>query len=205
MAYFWEDKIADVTYANPELDTVKILWKDDDDIYREHYLKVDEEDDQFRALLDMTSYDDIEGRTKAQNDIIRQEFKAAFDDYAKRTDAYTTVQLVENINQVIEQRIVDPNSDPVERNAAIFRFLFNFDPEDAENKESLFSLKLSAFEKDEVKDSEVTDRTKSAKTGMRKSIHPLQVLAFYNVFVNENAEIHKDDDGNITGVFVPFT
>ena len=72
MAYFWTDKIADVTYTNPELDTVKILWKDDMNVYREHYLKVDEEDEQFMALLGETSYEDIELRTKAANDIVRQ-------------------------------------------------------------------------------------------------------------------------------------
>ena len=66
MAYFWEDKIADVVYANPELDTVKILWKDEgDDIYREHYLAVDEEDDQFKALLEKVGYEDIDKRTKS--------------------------------------------------------------------------------------------------------------------------------------------
>ena len=185
MAYFWTDKIADVTYTNPELDTVKILWKDDMNIYREHYLKVNEEDEQFQALLEVTSYEDIEGRTKAANDIIRQEFKDAFDRYAERSGLYS-------------------GSDPVERNAEVFRFLFSFDAEDATDKETLFLLKLSAFEKDEVKDSEVNEKTKSAKTAIRKSTNPLQVLALYQTFTNENAEIHKDDDGNITGVFVPF-
>ena len=42
MAYFWEGKIADVVYTNPELDTVKILWKDEADDYHEHYLEVNE-------------------------------------------------------------------------------------------------------------------------------------------------------------------
>jgi hypothetical protein len=64
MAYFWENKITDVVYTNANLDTVKILWKDDMNIYREHYLKVDEEDEQFQALLEVTSYEDIEGRTR---------------------------------------------------------------------------------------------------------------------------------------------
>ncbi len=186
MAYFWTDKIADVTYTNPELDTVKILWKDDMNIYREHYLKVDEEDEQFQALLEVTSYEDIEGRTKAANDIIRQEFKDAFDRYAELSGLYT-------------------GSDPVERNAEIFRFFSNFDFENAEDKERLFSLKLSIFEKDEVKDSGTSERSKSAKTAIRKASSPIEILALYQLFINDNAEIHKDDDGNITGVFVPFT
>lgn len=186
MAYFWTDKIADVTYTNPELDTVKILWKDDMNIYREHYLKVDEEDEQFQSLLEVTSYDDIEGRTKVANDIVRQEFKDAFDRYAERTGIYT-------------------GSDPVENNSELFRFLSNFDPENVEDKEKLFSLKLSIFEKDEVKDSGTSERSKNAKTAIRKASSPIEILALYQVFRNENTEIHKDDEGNITGVFVPFT
>jgi hypothetical protein len=186
MAYFWTDKIADVTYTNPELDTVKILWKDEDDVYREHYLKVDEEDEQFQALLEATSYEDIEGRTKAANDIVRQEFKDAFDRYAERSGVYA-------------------GSDPVERNAEIFRFFSNFDFESAEDKERLFSLKLSIFEKDEVKDSDTSERSKNAKTAIRKASSPIEILSLYQVFRNENTEIHKDDEGNITGVFVPFT
>jgi len=186
MAYFWEDKIADVTYTNPELDTVKILWKDEGDVYREHYLKVDEEDEQFQALLEVTSYEDIEGRTKAANDIVRQEFKDAFDSYAERSGLYS-------------------GSDPVERNAEVFRFFSNFDFESAEDKERLFSLKLSIFEKPEVKDSDTSERSKSAKTAIRKASNPIEILALYQVFRNENAEVHKDENGNITGVFVPFT
>ncbi len=84
MAYFWEGKIADVVYANPELDTVKILWKDEGDAYHEHYLEVNEEDDQFKALLEKVGYDDIDDRTRAANEIVRQEFKTAFADYAER-------------------------------------------------------------------------------------------------------------------------
>jgi len=186
MAYFWTDKIADVTYTNSELDTVKILWKDDMNIYREHYLKVDEEDEQFMALLGDTSYEDIELRTKAANDIVRQEFKDAFDRYAERSGVYV-------------------GSDPIENNSEIFRFFSNFDFESAEDKERLFSLKLSIFEKDEVKDSGTSERSKSAKTAIRKASSPIEILALYQVFRNENTEIHKDDEGNITGVFVPFT
>jgi hypothetical protein len=185
MAYFWEDKIADVTYTNPELDTVKILWKDDMNIYREHYLKVDEEDEQFQSLLEVTSYEDIEGRTKAANDIVRQEFKDAFDRYAERTGIYT-------------------GSGPLENNTGFFRFFSNFDPENAEDKERLFALKLSIFEKDEVKNADVSETSKSAKTAIRKAKNPIEILALYQLFRNEDAEIHKDEEGNITGVFVPF-
>ena len=84
MAYIWEDKVGDVVYANPELDTVKILWKDENDVYREYHLAVDEDDEQFQALLEKFPYDVIDERTKAANEVVRQEFKTAFANYAER-------------------------------------------------------------------------------------------------------------------------
>ena len=48
MSYLWSDKITDYYYSNPELDTVAVLWTSpDDDIVREHYITVDEADDQW--------------------------------------------------------------------------------------------------------------------------------------------------------------
>ena len=111
MAYFWECKIADVVYANPELDTVKILWKDEGDDYHEHYLEVNEEDDQFKALLEKVGYDDIDERTKAANEIVRQEFKTAFTDYAERMGM--------NIDHV---------KNPEYKDADYFKFFVSFIP-----------------------------------------------------------------------------
>ena len=187
MAYFWEGKIADVVYANPELDTVKILWKDEDDDYHEHYLEVNEEDDQFKALLEKVGYDDIDERTKAANEIVRQEFKTAFTDYAERM----------GMN-------VDHIKNPEYKDIDYFKFFINFDPESPENKERLFSLKLNIFEQDDVKNSDVSERTKSAKTAIRKSSDPIEALTYYQIFRNDKSEIKKDDEGNVIGVYVSF-
>lgn len=187
MAYFWEDKIADVTYTNPELDTVKILWKDGDDVYREHYLKVDEEDEQFQALLEVTSYEDIELRTKAANDIVRQEFKDAFNDYAERV----------GMN-------VDTGENPEYKDADYFKFFVSFDPKSPEDKERLFSLKLNVFEQFEVKNADTSDNSKKTKTAIRKSIDPIQILSLLQSFRNEKSEIKTDDEGNVVGVYVSF-
>ena len=187
MAYFWEGKIADVVYANPELDTVKILWKDEGDAYHEHYLEVNEEDDQFKALLEKVGYDDIDDRTRAANEIVRQEFKTAFANYAERM----------GMN-------IDPEKNPEYKDADYFNFFVSFDSENPEHKERLFSLKLNIFEQDEVKNADTSERSKSAKTAIRKATQPYQILAFREIFRNENTEIKKDDDGNVIGVYVSF-
>ena len=181
MAYFWEDKIADVTYTNAELDTVKILWKDDMNIYREHYLKVDEEDQQFQALMKVTSYEDIEGRTREANAIARQDFKDAFDRYGK------------NMGFDIFKSGID-----------FFRFFSGYNNEDASDREKLFSFKLTVFEYDEVKNSDTSERSKKAKTAIRKAERPEHILAALQIFRNDDAELKLDDDGNVIGVYFPF-
>ena len=56
-----------------------------------------------------------------------------------------------------------------------------------------------------MKDSDTSERSKTAKTAIRKANNPVEILALYQVFKNElPAEMQKDDEGNITGVFVPF-
>ena len=185
MAYFWEGKIADVVYANPELDTVKILWKDEGDDYHEHYLEVDEKDDQYNALLEKVGYDDIDERTKAANEIVRQEFKTAFTNYAERMGM-----------------TIDYEKNPEYKDIDYFKFFINFDPENPENKERLFSLKLNIFEQDDVKNSDVSERTKSAKTAIRKSSDPIEALTYYQIFKNNKSEIKRDEDGKVIGVYV---
>ena len=88
----------------------------------------------------------------------------------------------------------------------ISNFFVSFNPESPENKERLlFSLKLNIFEQVEVKNSDVSTKTKSAKTAIRKSNDPIEILlASYQIFRNDKSEIKKDDEGNVIGVYVSF-
>ena len=57
--------------------------------------------------------------------------------------------------------------------------IFEFDPEDAEQKEALFKLKLKIFEQDEVKKS----RKKKAKTDIRQAATPIAAIVAYHSFL----------------------
>ena len=57
--------------------------------------------------------------------------------------------------------------------------MFNFDPEDNDQKEELFKLKLKFFDRDEVKSS----KAKKKKADLRKAISPLEAIAIYHSFV----------------------
>ena len=111
----WSGRIVDAHYTNPEHDTVEILYRQvhpddtsgtDADIKKEFYLKgniekykiktrvvshyvagKDETDDQFKDLLKEVSYEELE-RTLENNEGVRQEFRIAFDNYAKENGLY---------------------------------------------------------------------------------------------------------------------
>ena len=52
MSYLWSGKITDYYYSNPESNTVAVLWTDPEDgLTREHYIKVDETDEQWRDFV----------------------------------------------------------------------------------------------------------------------------------------------------------
>ena len=123
MAYLWEDKIADYYWSNPELDTVAILWTDEANISREHYIKVDETDQQWNDFVKIVPYEKINERTEVRHESFREEFREAFRKYAIGYDA----------------------DDSALSDDLIFGLIFAYDNTDAEQKESLFKLKLKIF------------------------------------------------------------
>ena len=122
MSYLWSDKITDYYYSNPELDTVAVLWKDEDDKIREHYIKVDDSDQQWSDFIIEVPYEQIRIRTEARHELFREEFREAFRNYAKRPDVNLdgSTATTESINEIV------------------FGFMSAYDDTDAEQKEELF-------------------------------------------------------------------
>ena len=158
MSYMWQDKIFDVRYSNQEMNAVLILWGDDKDDLREHHLAVDMEDQQFRDLLKYVTWDEIEKRTQLANEVRRQEFRDAFNDYAKRSNAYVTEESEQKIGSL--------------------DLLFEFDESNEIHKEQLFKLKLRMFEEEFVKNS----KSKTAKAEVRKAKTPVQAIKAFSKF-----------------------
>ena len=79
MSYLWTDKITDYYYSNPELDTVAVMWTDPEDgLTREHYIKVDESDEQWRDFVKEVPYEKIDERTMVRHEEFREQFREAF-------------------------------------------------------------------------------------------------------------------------------
>ena len=189
MAYLWSDKVTDFYYSNPESDTVAVLWTDpDDEVTREHYIRVDEEDEQWRDFIAEFPYEEINRRSDVRNENFREEFREAFRSWAQREDV--------DFN--------DSNSTNKFEDV-IINFISGFDNTDADQKEQLFKLKLKIFEQDVVKNSGSDDKFKNAKTFIRKVDNPIDALLGYMVFAN-GAELKMSDTENfeVEGVYIPI-
>ena len=152
-------RIVEAYYTNAEQDSVSIMWSDGEK-NREYHLKVDEEDDQFKALLAEFSYESIDECTLRKNELGRQWWRDAFNDYAEQVGFGYGV--------------------PEERQADL-SLIFDFDPEDTAHKEGLFKLKLQMFEQDIVKNS----KSKVAKAAIRKASTPIEAVVAYKKFIKK--------------------
>ena len=159
--FAFSGRIVEAYYTNPELDTVEIMWSDGE-VNRSYYLKVDENDDQFKALLSEYSYENLDESTRARNESQRQVFRDAFNRYALQNNMFSTGELPQNPEEF--QGSLD--------------LLFEFDPDDDGQKEALFKLKLKIFEQEKVKNS----KSKVNKAAIRKSTTPLEAISAFAKF-----------------------
>jgi len=192
MSYLWTDKITDYYYSNPELNTVAVLWTDpDDNLVREHYIMVDEEDEQWRDFVKEVSYEDIDKRTQVRHEEFREQFREAFRDWAGRNEIDNDADSAGGTEKPYEDVVID--------------FLSTYDKESSEQKEQLFKLKLKIFEQDIVKNAKSSDNFKNAKTFIRKAKSPIEVLLGYMVFAN-HAELKMVDTEKfeVEGVYIPI-
>ena len=207
MSYLWTDKITDYYYSNPELDTVAILWTDPDDgLIREHYIMVDEADEQWRDFVKEFSYEDIDKRTQVRHEQFREEFREAFRDYASN-HGDDPFNMMDNEEAVAFWK--DRDGIPTNNNKSfedvIIKFLTSYDEEDPEQKEQMFKLKLKIFEQDIVKNAKKDDKFKNAKTFIRKAESPMEVLLGYMVFSNDaELKLDKTKKNEVEGVYVPL-
>ena len=91
-----------------------------------HYVTVDENDHQFQDLLKEVSYEDLERRTLENNEAVRQDFRIAFDNYAKENGLYNYAE-----NPITKTEVITSNID---------KMVFEYDGSSKEDKEELIKL-----------------------------------------------------------------
>ncbi len=172
-------RIIEAYYTNPELDTIGVIWSDGEK-NREYYVVVDEEDDQFQALLKEYSYESLDETTRNRNESTRQEFRDAFHRYAVQNNLYGHGNPDGQVkNEIVEVETVREREQANPSFEFALDSLSEFDLDNEQHKEQLFKLKLKVFEQDVVTKS----KSKTKKTALRKAETPLQVLSAYQSFL----------------------
>ena len=128
-------------------------------------VSVDETDERFLALLQEFSYESLDECTRNRNEAFREQFRQAFQDYARRNQ-------VEIFEEVIVKKEVEIEDGPLD-------LIFDYDSENEVHKDILFRLKLKMFEQKVIQ----TSKKKKAKTDIRKAETLGEALKAYYQFL----------------------
>ena len=152
MAIF-SGKIIEAYFANSENDAVEVIYKDGNKAIN-HYLRVDFNDSDFKDLVSEYNTDKIAEATIARNRNYAKQISDLVDAGIKsRTDLKQKITVDDFVKKVID-----------------------FDPEDPECKEILFTFKVQLFETKQIKqstDNDYKSRLRSAKT-------PIELMSVYH-------------------------
>ena len=154
MAIF-SGKIIEAYFANSENDAVEVIYEEGKRAIN-HYLPVDYNNEDFKDLVAEYSTDKIAEATMARNKRYAQQLSDIEDAGIKaKTDLKQRVSIEDFVKCIL-----------------------NFDPNDTQCQEMLFTIKVEIFETQKVKQS--TDKEKKSK--LRSAQTPLELLAAYNNF-----------------------
>jgi len=133
MAIF-SGKIIEAYFANSENNTVEVIYKDGDRAIN-HYLPVDFNSEEFKDLIEEYDTDKIAEATIARNRRYAQQLSDVVDAGIKaKTDLKQKISVGDFVKKIL-----------------------NYDDKDSDAKEILFSLKISVFEMDKIKNCEDND------------------------------------------------
>jgi len=157
MAIF-SNKIIEAYYVNAEKTAIEIIYKDGEKAIS-HYLSFDPNHPDFKDLIKEYSLEKILETTTKRLNAYRQQLKGVVEGY--------------------QQNALKNAEDSLEKiREEVFSFLINFDQNNKNHLDLLFTLKLKLFDIEKVKISTDED----SKSLIRKSMTPVDVLnAFKNL------------------------
>ena len=157
MAIF-SGKIIEAYYANPDNDTVEVIYKECNKALP-CYVPVDNENDLYKALIKEYSSEQISQSTLNRNKL-----------YAKQVRDLVFAQKTALVNQKHKTNIED-----------FVNILINFNGDIKEHLDVMFQLKVRIFEQDTIKKSS----NKELKSKIRTSKTPLEILYYYKELMND--------------------
>ena len=157
MAIF-NGKIIEAYYANPDNDTIEVIYKEGNKALS-CYVPVDHENDLYKSLIKEYSSEQISQSTLNRNKL-----------YAKQVRDLVFAQKTALVNQKHKTNIED-----------FVNILINFNGDIKEHLDVMFQLKVRIFEQDTIKKSS----NKELKSKIRTSKTPLEILYYYKELMND--------------------
>ena len=157
MAIF-SGKIIEAYYANPDNNTVEVIYREDDKALP-CYVPVDNENDLYKSLIKEYSSEQISQSTLNRNKL-----------YAKQVRDLVFAQKTALVNQKHKTNIED-----------FVNILIDFNSDNKEHLDVMFQLKVRIFEQDTIKKSS----NKELKSKIRTSKTPLEILYYYKELMND--------------------
>lgn len=176
MAFHWEEGLEYARYIDEDRQNIEVMHiiEDDESLHgrtaKLHVLPVDENDDQFKALLEHYTMDDIMEMTYAYNQNAEKAFEEQVMAIAQKQGVLSTMDI-----DIVSDEYV---------NKFIDVMFVNNELDEKELKELLFKTKLRLFELDIVKN----NKNRELKGSLRKAKSLAEIFRYMYEIVEDNPQ-----------------
>lgn len=151
--------IIEAYYTNPEHNSIEIIFKKGEKAFNYH-MNVNYDHPDFKEFIKEYSLEKVQQTTNQRLKNYKENVEKAIENY-KNNEYVSKTELEQTKKKIVDDFI---------------NFLINFNENDKKQMDLLFNLKLKVFDLDRVKSS----KNEEAKTKIRKSVNPYEVIIELN-------------------------
>jgi len=151
--------IIEAYYTNPEHNSIEIIFKKGEKAFNYH-MNVNYDHPDFKEFIKEYSLEKVQQTTNQRLKNYKENVEKAIEKY--KNNEYVSKTELEQTKKKIADDFIN--------------FLINFNENNKEQMDLLFNLKLKVFDLDKVKFS----KNEEAKTKIRKSVNPYEVISELN-------------------------
>jgi len=151
--------IIEAYYTNPEHNSIEIIFKKGEKAFNYH-MNVNYDHPDFKEFIKEYSLEKVQQTTNQRLKNYKENVEKAIEKYKNN----------EYVSKTELEQTKKKNADD------FINFLINFNENNKEQMDLLFNLKLKVFDLDKVKSS----KNEEAKTKIRKSVNPYEVISELN-------------------------
>lgn len=151
--------IIEAYYTNPEHNSIEIIFKKGEKAFNYH-MNVNYDHPDFKEFIKEYSLEKVQQTTNQRLKNYKENVEKAIENY--RNSEYVSKTQIEKTKKKLTDDFID--------------FLINFNENNKDQMDLLFTLKLKVFDLEKVK----TSKNEDAKSKIRKSVNPYEVISELN-------------------------